>query len=125
MNTQISLEGIPFEAVAYNFPNYHPSPNQEKYSGKGSTEWELLKRAKPMFEGHLQPKYPLWGYYNEADPAWAEQEIEAASSHGISAFAVDWYWYNGTPANCTQTHTRDVQKWTIPLNILAKVRICL
>ena len=86
MNTRISLEGIPFEAVAFNFPNYHPSPNQEKYSGKGWTEWELLKRAKPMFEGHLQPKYPLWGYYNEADPAWAEQEIEAASSHGISVF---------------------------------------
>src|SRR5208337_1894554 len=71
VNTRISLTGIPFEAVAFNLPNYHPSANQEKYSGKGWTEWELLKRAKPMFEGHLQPKYPLWGDYNEADPAWA------------------------------------------------------
>jgi hypothetical protein len=96
VNTSIPLESIPFQAVAFNFPNYHPSVNQEKYLGKGWTEWELMKRAKPMFEGHLQPKYPLWGYFNEADPSWAEQEIEAASSHGISVFAVDWYWYMGT-----------------------------
>ena len=33
VNICISLEGIPFEAVAFNFPNYHPSANQEKYSG--------------------------------------------------------------------------------------------
>ncbi len=96
VDTTIPLDGIPFQAVAFNFPNYHPSPNQEKFSGKGWTEWELMRRAKPMFEGHLQPKYPLWGYYNEADPAWAEQEIETAAGYGISAFAVDWYWYMGT-----------------------------
>ena len=61
VDTSVPLHGIPFEAVAFNFPNYHPCPNQEKYSGKGWTEWELMKRAKPMFEGHLQPKYPFMG----------------------------------------------------------------
>jgi hypothetical protein len=25
------------------------------------------------------PKFPLWGYFNEADPAWAEREIAAAA----------------------------------------------
>ena len=95
VDTSISLRDIPFEAVAFNFPNYHPSSTQEKFFGKGWTEWELLKRAKPMFEGHLQPKRSLWGDFNEADPAWAEREIETASSYGISAFAIDWYWYNG------------------------------
>lgn len=96
VDTSLPLASIPFQVVAFNFPNYHPSRNQEKFFGKGWTEWELMKRAKPMFEGHLQPKYPLWGYFNEADPAWAEREIDAASRHGISAFAVDWYWYMGT-----------------------------
>ena len=95
VDTSLSLKDIPFQAVAFNFPNYHPSPTQEKYFGKGWTEWELLERAKPMFEGHLQPKRCLWGAFNEADPAWAEREIETASSYGISGFAVDWYWYDG------------------------------
>jgi hypothetical protein len=95
VDTSVSLKDNPFEAVAFNFPNYHPSSSQERYLGKGWTEWELMERAKPMFEGHLQPKQCLWGEFNEADPAWAELEIETASSYGISTFAIDWFWYNG------------------------------
>lgn len=96
VDTSVSLAGVPFEVVAFNFPNYHPSAPQEKFFGKGWTEWELLKRAKPMFEGHQQPRRPLWGCFNEADPVWAEREIDAASSAGIHVFMVDWYWYQGT-----------------------------
>src|ERR1700753_3050735 len=80
----------PYQAIVYNFPNYHPSPAQEKYFGKTWTEWQLLDRAVPLFEGHQQPKVPLWGRYNEADPIWAEHEIEAAYAAGIHAFMVDW-----------------------------------
>ena len=86
----------PYQAVAYNFPNYHPSPAQERYFGRNWTEWQLLDRAVPLFNGHHQPKIPLWGRYNEADPLWAEREIEAASDAGIHAFMIDWYWYEGT-----------------------------
>jgi hypothetical protein len=57
-NARVSLEGIRFETVAFNFPNYHACPNQEKFSGKAWTEWELLRRAKAMFEGYIQPEYP-------------------------------------------------------------------
>lgn len=96
VNTNLPLQGIHFQTVAYNFPNYHPSPAQEKYFGKGWTEWQVLERAKPLFPGHLQPTYPLWGNYNEADPKWAEWEIETLSTHGVNTFMVDWYWYNGT-----------------------------
>jgi hypothetical protein len=92
----VDTSGVKFQAVAYNFPNYHPSPAQEKYFGKNWTEWQLIDRAKPLFPGHLQPKRPLWGPFNEADPTWAEQEISAAADAGIHAFMVDWYWYNGT-----------------------------
>jgi Glycosyltransferase WbsX len=59
------------------------------------TEWEAMKWARPLFEGHLSPKYPFWGYYGEGDLRWAEREIEAASQHEINMFIVDWYWYNG------------------------------
>jgi hypothetical protein len=92
----VDTSAMEFQAVAFNFPNYHPSPAQERYFGKDWTEWQLVDRAKPLFPGHLQPKRPLWGAFNEADPSWAEQEIDAAADAGIHAFMIDWYWYDGT-----------------------------
>jgi hypothetical protein len=82
--------------VAYNFPSWHPSPFMEKIFGKKWTEFETLKKSKPLYPGHLFPKYPLWGYFNEADPAWAEKEVQAAVDHGIGVWMIDWYWHSGT-----------------------------
>jgi len=83
------------EAVAYNFPSWHASPYMEERFGKGWTEFEALKDARPLFHGHLWPKFPLWGYFDESVPAWAAREIDAASDHGLSAWMIDWYWYDG------------------------------
>lgn len=84
------------EVIAYNFPAWHPSPYMERLFGPGWSEFDLARKARPLFPGHLQPKQPLWGYFNEADPAWAEREIDAAASHGIDGWMIDWYWHNGT-----------------------------
>ncbi len=84
------------EVIAYNFPAWHPSPFMERLYGKGWTEFELVKNARPQFPAHAQPKQPLWGYFDEADPLWAEREIDAAADHGIHGWMVDWYWHNGT-----------------------------
>jgi len=54
-------------------------------------------KNKAKFEGHEQPRYPLWGYTNEADPYVAEMEINAAADRGINVFIFDWYWYDGMP----------------------------
>jgi hypothetical protein len=64
--------------------------------GKGWTEFETLKNAEPLFHGHLWPKFPLWGYFDESEPEWAAREIDAAADHGLSAWMIDWYWHNGT-----------------------------
>lgn len=92
----MSLDGMKFEVVAYNFPSWHPSPYMEKIFGKGWTEYEPLKNSRPLYPGHLFPKYPLWGYFNEADPEWAEREIETAANFGIDVWMIDWYWHSGT-----------------------------
>jgi hypothetical protein len=96
IDTTHSLSGMSFEVVAYNFPSWHPSPYMEKIFGKGWTEYEALKNSKPLYPGHLFPKYPLWGYFNEADPAWSEREIETAAQFGINVWMIDWYWHSGT-----------------------------
>jgi hypothetical protein len=84
------------QVVVFNFPSWHPSPFMEERFGKGWTEFETLRNARPLFKGHTMPHYPLWGYYDESDPAWAAQEIDLAADHGIDAWMIDWYWHEGT-----------------------------
>lgn len=86
-----------YEIAAYYFPNYHLDPTNREWHGEGWTEWELVKNAKPRFEGHMQPKVPLWGYEDEADPKVMEKKIDAAADHGLSAFIFDWYWHEEGP----------------------------
>ena len=81
----------------YYFPNYHVDPRNEKLHGPGWTEWELVRHATPRFAGHQQPKFPLWGYGMEDDPAVMARKIEAAADHGIDFFIFDWYYYNDGP----------------------------
>ncbi|WP_165969906.1 glycosyltransferase WbsX family protein [Nonomuraea terrae] len=83
--------------AAYYFPNYHIDPRNEQWHGEGWTEWELVKRATQRFEGHEQPRVPLHGYQDEADPAVMAAKIAMATEHGVGAFLFDWYWYSGRP----------------------------
>ena len=83
------------EIAAYYFPNYHLDARNEARHGRGWTEWELMKCARPRFERHDQPKIPLWGFEDEADPAVMAKKIAAAVKYGIDAFVFDWYWYDG------------------------------
>jgi hypothetical protein len=83
-----------YQVGAYYFPNYHPDDRNALVHGPGWTEWELVKRAEPRFPGHAQPKMPLWGYEDEADPAVMAKKIGAAADHGIGHFLFDWYYYD-------------------------------
>lgn len=71
------------------FPNYHLEPRNEEWHREGWTKWNLVKAATPRFPGHQQPKVPLWGYEDEADPRVSEQQIAAAADRGITAFIYD------------------------------------
>jgi hypothetical protein len=84
------------QVIAYNFPSWHASPYMEKYFGKGWTEYDTLKNARKLFPEHSMPHFPLWGYYDESDPVWAAKEVDLASTYGVDAWMVDWYWHAGT-----------------------------
>lgn len=86
-----------YEVAAYYFPSYHPDPRNEARYGKGWTEWDLIKQAKPRFDGHAQPKVPLWGYEDESDPSAMAKKIDAAADNGVTAFIFDWYWHEQGP----------------------------
>lgn len=89
-----------YDVAALVYPGYQPDPRWPKELGifrEGIGEWQNIKEAKPKWPGHYQPRRPVWGFENEADPKVMERKIEAASSHGVNVFIYDWYWYYGRP----------------------------
>ena len=88
-----------YDVAAYVWPAYQPEPRWAELgifkAGKG--EWQSVWEAKPKWDGHEQPRKPLWGYTNEADPKDVAQKIDAAVAHGVNVFIYDWYWYEGRP----------------------------
>lgn len=88
------------EIYAYYFPNWHVDKLNEKWHGKGWTEWEVTKCARARFENHHQPLIPLWGYEDEADPKVMEKKISTAKNYGIDGFIFDMYYYEEGPYRC-------------------------
>ena len=80
---------------AYVWPSCHDdSLAHEWLWADGEGEWEVIKKGDPRFEGHYQPKRPLWGYGLDDDPQVVEQWIQTALKYGVNTFVYDWYWYN-------------------------------
>ena len=62
-----------YHVAAYYWPAYHDEPSWRPFfrgTGPGGNEgeWEIIRKAKPKFEGHHQPHVPLWGYEDATDP---------------------------------------------------------
>jgi hypothetical protein len=87
-----------YSVAAYIWPSCHDEEmSREAVWSEGIGEWEIIKRGNPRFEGHYQPRIPLWGYSMDDDPVAWEQKINAATDHGVNVFIFDWYWYDGKP----------------------------
>jgi hypothetical protein len=86
-----------YTIAAYYWPGYHDEPRWRPFFKGTEGEWEIVRQARPGFAGHYQPRVPLWGYENEADPRAMEKKIAAAADHGVNTFIFDWYWYENQP----------------------------
>ncbi|MDR0574577.1 MAG: glycoside hydrolase family 99-like domain-containing protein [Tannerella sp.] len=87
-----------YYVAAYIWPSCHDDPlAHEKLWSEGIGEWEVIKKGNPRFEGHYQPRQPLWGYGLDNDPKVVEKWIDVATDHGVNVFVYDWYWYEESP----------------------------
>lgn len=87
-----------YDVAAYIWPScHHDKRFGEMLWPEGTGEWEIIKKGDPRFEGHYQPKQPLWGYGMDDDPEVLAKWIDAATDHGVNVFIFDWYWFDEGP----------------------------
>lgn len=76
-------------------PQYHEIPENNEFWGKGFTDWNGVKNAKPLYKNHNQPRIPLNNnYYDLSKEENVLEQVKLAKEYGIDGFGIYHYWFN-------------------------------
>lgn len=80
--------------LAYYLPQFHANPENDRWWGKGFTEWTNVARGMPRFADHYQPRVPRdLGHYTLDDPDILARQAQMAHEAGIEGFVFYFYWF--------------------------------
>lgn len=86
------------KVICMYLPQFHSFPENDEWWGRGYTEWVAVKRARPLYKGHVQPRVPKGHNYYDLDKdgaATLAQQAELARSYGIYGFSIYQYYFLG------------------------------
>lgn len=88
------MDGKGIKTIAFYLPQFHAIPENDRAWGSGFTEWTNLKKARPFFDGHYQPRVPQdQRYYNLLDDETKIWQANLAREHGLFGFCYYHYWF--------------------------------
>ena len=88
------MNNLKANVIALYLPQYHPTPDNDKWWGEGFTEWTNVAKAQKLYRNHYQPRIPAnLGFYDLRLPEVREKQVEMAKRAGVSAFCYYHYWF--------------------------------
>ena len=82
--------------LAFYLPQFHTTPENDLWWGKGFTEWNTVRNARALFQKHNQPRIPYNdNYYCLDNYKTLRWQANIAKKNGIDAFCFYHYWFNG------------------------------
>lgn len=82
--------------LALHLPAFHEIPENNEWWGKGFTEWDNVKKGKPLYKGHIQPQIPLMNnYYDLSKSSVIDNQAKMARKYGVDGFVFYHYWFSG------------------------------
>ena len=80
--------------VTMYLPQFHRISENDAWWGEGFTEWVAVCNAKPLYEGHEQPKKPLDGnFYNLLDKKTMAWQVDLMQRYGIYGQCFYHYYF--------------------------------